>query len=144
MQIARVVGTVVSTQKNRKLEGAKLLLVQPVSIDPQTLDEPRGVALLAIDSVGAGVGEKVLVVIEGKAAGDALGKKAAAVDAAIIGIVDTVDLAGVTMDEQAVRAMVREAVATRLRGAGADPLPGQRPAPFTAHVSHVRYVLPGI
>jgi ethanolamine utilization protein EutN len=86
MQIARVVGTVVSTQKNRKLEGAKLLLVQPLSID----DEPRGVSLIAIDSVGAGVGEKVLVVIEGKAAGDALGKKAAAVDAAIIGIIDCV------------------------------------------------------
>lgn len=87
MQIARVVGTVVSTQKNRKLEGAKLLLVQPLSID----DTPRGVSLIAIDSVGAGVGEKVLVVIEGKAAGDALGKKGAAVDAAIIGIVDSVD-----------------------------------------------------
>ncbi len=65
MQIARVVGTVVSTQKNRKLEGAKLLLVQPLSID----DAPRGVPLIAIDSVGAGIGEKVLVVIEGKAAG---------------------------------------------------------------------------
>jgi ethanolamine utilization protein EutN len=86
MQIARVVGTVVSTQKNHKLEGAKLLLVQPLSIN----DEPRGVSFIAIDSVGAGVGEKVLVVIEGKAAGDALGKKAAAVDAAIIGIIDTV------------------------------------------------------
>jgi ethanolamine utilization protein EutN len=78
---------VVSTQKNRKLEGAKLLLVQPLTLQ----DEPRGVALLAIDSVGAGVGEKVLVVIEGKAAGQALGRKAAAVDAAIIGIVDQVD-----------------------------------------------------
>ncbi len=86
MLIARVVGTVVSTQKNRKLEGAKLLLVQPLSID----DAPRGVPLIAIDSVGAGIGEKVLVVIEGKAAGDALGKKGAAVDAAIIGIIDTV------------------------------------------------------
>ena len=86
MQIARVVGTVVSTQKNRKLEGAKLLLVQPLSID----DAPRGVPLIAIDSVGAGIGEKVLVVIEGKAAGDALGKKGAAVDAAIIGIIDTI------------------------------------------------------
>jgi ethanolamine utilization protein EutN len=47
--------------------------------------------LIAIDSVGAGVGERVLVVIEGKAAGDALGRKAAAVDAAVIGIVDEVD-----------------------------------------------------
>lgn len=88
MQIAKVVGTVVSTQKNRKLEGAKLLLVQPVGLD----DAPRGTALLAIDSVGAGVGERVLVVIEGKAAGDALGKKAAAVDAAIVGIIDTVSV----------------------------------------------------
>jgi ethanolamine utilization protein EutN len=88
MQIARVIGTVVATQKNKKLEGAKLLLVQPLSID----DTPRGVSLIAIDSVGAGIGEKVLVVIEGKAAGDALGKKAAAVDAAIIGIIDVVDV----------------------------------------------------
>jgi ethanolamine utilization protein EutN len=87
MQIGRVVGTVVSTQKNQKLEGAKLLLVQPLTLE----GEARGVPVLAIDSVGAGVGERVLVVIEGKAAGDALGKKAAAVDAAIIGIVDTVD-----------------------------------------------------
>ncbi len=87
MQICRVVGTVVSTQKNRKLEGAKLLLVQPLALD----GAPRGVALIAIDSVGAGVGERVLVVIEGKAAGDALGRKAAAVDAAIIGIVDQLE-----------------------------------------------------
>ena len=88
MQIARVVGTVVATQKNKKLEGAKLLLVQPLALD----DQPKGPALLAIDSVGAGIGEKVLVVIEGKAAGDALGRKAAAVDAAIIGIIDAVEV----------------------------------------------------
>jgi ethanolamine utilization protein EutN len=87
MQIAQVVGTVVATQKHRKLEGAKLLLVQPQTPD----GTPRGPVLLAIDSVGAGVGERVLVVIEGKAAGDALGKKAAPVDAAIIGIVDRLD-----------------------------------------------------
>lgn len=87
MQICRVVGTVVSTQKNGKLEGAKLMLVQPLTFEGQA----RGTALLAIDSVGAGVGEKVLVVIEGKAAGQALGRKAAAVDAAIIGIVDAVE-----------------------------------------------------
>ena len=88
MQLARVVGTVVSTQKHRKFEGAKLLLVQPITLD----DQPRGTALLAVDSVGAGVHEKVLVVIEGRAAGDALGRKGAPVDAAIIGIVDQVDV----------------------------------------------------
>ena len=87
MQIGRVVGTVVATQKNRKLEGATLLLVQPLTLE----GEPRGTTLLTIESVGAGVGERVLVVIEGRAAGDALGRKAAAVDAAIIGIVDSVD-----------------------------------------------------
>ena len=84
MQICRVVGNVVATQKNRKLEGAKLMLVQPLGLD----DAPRGATLLAIDSVGAGIGERVLVVIEGKAAGQALGRKAAAVDAAIIGVID--------------------------------------------------------
>jgi len=89
MQIGRVIGTVVSTQKHRKLEGAKLLLVQPLTLD----EAPRGVPLLAIDSVGAGVGEKVLVVIEGRAAGEALRRKAAPVDAAIIGIVDSVSIA---------------------------------------------------
>jgi ethanolamine utilization protein EutN len=87
MQLARVVGTVVATQKHRKLDSAKLLLVQPQAPD----GTPRGATLLAVDSVGAGVGERVLVVIEGKAAGDALGRKAAPVDAAIVAIVDHVD-----------------------------------------------------
>ena len=88
MQICRVVGTVVATQKHRKFEGAKLLLVQPVTLD----DKPRGTALLAVDTVGAGVHEKVLIVIEGRAAGEALGRKAAPVDAAVIGIIDRVDV----------------------------------------------------
>ncbi len=86
MQICKVVGTVVATQKHRKFEGAKLLLVQPLNLD----DTPRGSALLAVDGVGAGVDEKVLVVLEGRAAGELLGKKAAPVDAAIVGIIDTV------------------------------------------------------
>lgn len=88
MQIGRVVGTLVATQKHRKLESAKLLLVQPLTLD----DQPRGVPVLTIDSVGAGIGERVLIVIEGRAAGEALGRKAAPVDAAIIGIIDRVDL----------------------------------------------------
>ena len=88
MQIARVIGTVVSTQKHPKFKGAKLLLVQPVTLD----DKPRGTSLLAVDSVGAGVTEKVLIVLEGRAAGEALGRKAAPVDAAIVGIIDSVDI----------------------------------------------------
>jgi ethanolamine utilization protein EutN len=90
LQIARVIGTLVATRKHRKFEGAKLMLVQPLNLD----DTPRGTALLAVDGVGAGVHEKVLVVLEGRAAGEALGQKAAPVDAAIIGIVDNVDVAG--------------------------------------------------
>jgi ethanolamine utilization protein EutN len=57
-------------------------------------DTPRGAALLAVDGVGAGVHEKVLIVLEGRAAGEALGRKAAPVDAAIVGIIDTVDMPG--------------------------------------------------
>ncbi len=90
MLIGRVIGTVVATQKHRKFEGAKLLLVQPLNMD----DTPRGVALLAVDGVGAGVHEKVLIVLEGRAAGEALGRKAAPVDAAIIGIIDEVEFDG--------------------------------------------------
>jgi len=88
VQVARVVGTVVATQKHRKFEGAKLLLVQPLNLD----GTPRGTTLLAVDGVGAGVSEKVLIVLEGRAAGEALGRKAAPVDAAIVGIVDQMDI----------------------------------------------------
>jgi ethanolamine utilization protein EutN len=87
MILGRVVGQVVSTHKRPQFEGAKLLLVQPET--PQ--GEPRGATLLAIDAVGAGVSERVIVVIEGRAAGEALGKKLAPVDAAIVGIVDQLD-----------------------------------------------------
>ena len=90
MQVARVVGTVVATQKHRKFEGAKLLLVQPLNLD----GTPRGTTLLAVDGVGAGVSETVLIVLEGRAAGEALGRKAAPVDAAIVGIVDQMDING--------------------------------------------------
>ena len=90
-------------------------------------------ALLAIDSVGAGVGERVLLVIEGKAAGDALGRKAAPVDAAIIGIIDRVDdtsrrrrAGGGRMTEDELRALVRDAVARHLAASGGDA--GSSPA----------------
>jgi carbon dioxide concentrating mechanism protein CcmL len=88
MILARVVGEVVSTQKRPQFEGAALLILQP--------EAPAGVKagppLLAIDSVGAGRGELVIAVLEGRAAQEALGKKLAPVDAAILGIVDEVDI----------------------------------------------------
>ena len=88
MQLARVIGTVVSTQKNDKLEGATLLLVQPLTLD----DAPSGPEVLAVDGVGAGVREKVLIVLEGRSAGVATGREGAPVDAAVVGIVDCVDV----------------------------------------------------
>ncbi len=88
MILGRVVGQVVSTVKRPQFEGAALLLVQPETPD----GAPVGVTFLAIDSVGAGVSERVLVVLEGRAAGEALGRTRAPVDAAIIGIVDHVDV----------------------------------------------------
>ena len=88
MILARVVGEVVSTHKRPQFEGAKLLILQP-----ETPSGTRsGNALLAIDSVGAGRGELVIAVLEGRAAQEALGKKLAPVDAAILGIVDQVDI----------------------------------------------------
>ncbi len=84
MQLGRVIGTVVATRKNDMLHGAKLLIVRPVSPG----GEWTGTAILAVDSVGAGVGETVLTVLEGRAAGEALGRRGAPVDAAVIGIVD--------------------------------------------------------
>lgn len=87
MLIGRVIGPLVSTMKHQKLVGAKLLLVQPLTLE----GEPKGVPVLTIDSVGAGIGDKVLYLIEGKAAQDALGRKGAPVDAAIMGIVDSVE-----------------------------------------------------
>jgi microcompartment protein CcmK/EutM len=88
MQIAQVVGTVVSSQKNEKIHGGKLLLVQPLDVH----SAPMGHSLLAVDGVGAGVGERVLIVLEGRAAGDAIRRRGAPVDAAIVGIVDRVDV----------------------------------------------------
>lgn len=86
MILARVVGEVVSTQKRPQFEGAKLLILQPET----PAGAKMGSSLLAIDSVGAGRGELVIAVLEGRAAGEALGKTLAPVDAAIVGIVDQV------------------------------------------------------
>ena len=86
MRIGRVTGAVVSTQKHEKLHGAKLLLVQPVSPDGHA----SGVTVLAVDAAQAGIGDKVLLVIEGRAAGQAVHRRAAPVDAAIVGVIDSV------------------------------------------------------
>lgn len=89
MQIARVVGNVVATQKYAKLEGAKLLLVQPLDL----AGAPRGGTVLAIDGVDAGIGDRVLLIQDGRSAQLVLGRGIAAVDAAVIGVIDEVTLA---------------------------------------------------
>lgn len=91
MRLGRVIGNVVATRKNDKLLGAKLLLVQPVSLTA----EPFGTVVLAVDAAQAGVGDTVLLVVEGRAAITALGRPGAPVDAAILGVVDAVEPGGV-------------------------------------------------
>ena len=85
--IANVIGHVVATAKHPTYEGFKMLIVQPV--DPE--GHPTGRHMMAVDSVGAGVGERVLVVVEGRSAGDAVGNRQTPLDAAIVGIVDRID-----------------------------------------------------
>lgn len=87
MILARVVGTVVATRKDEKLTGAKLLVVR--AVDPKGKDEAGYV--VAVDTVDAGYSDKVLVV-SGSSARMASGLKDCPVDAAIVGVVDTVEV----------------------------------------------------
>jgi microcompartment protein CcmK/EutM len=87
MLLAKIVGTVVATRKDPRLVSSKLLIVR--SVDPR--GKPEGHYLVAIDTVDAGVGETVLVV-SGSSARMASGLKDCPVDAAIVGIVDEVEM----------------------------------------------------
>ena len=89
MLIARVIGNVVATQKNQRYEGARVMLCREITPEG---DETEN-TLLALDSVNAGEGDIVLVVREGWSASTAsTGKPGAAIDSAIIGVVDRIDL----------------------------------------------------
>jgi microcompartment protein CcmK/EutM len=89
MLLARIVGTVVATRKDERLVSSKLLVVRP--IDPT--GKPEGNYLVAIDTVNAGVGETVLIV-SGSSARMASGLKDSPVDAAIVGVVDQIEVKG--------------------------------------------------
>lgn len=89
MLLARVVGTVVATRKDPRLVSNKLLLARPV--DPRDRTRLDGAYLVAVDTVDAGVGETVLIV-SGSSARMASGMKDCPIDAAVVGIVDAVDL----------------------------------------------------
>jgi ethanolamine utilization protein EutN len=88
MLLGRVTGVVVATEKHYKLEGRKLLLVQPLTPE----GESRGEAILAVDGVDAGEGDHVLVVREGRSASMVSGRLESPLDAAVVAVVDRVDL----------------------------------------------------
>ncbi|HVC19934.1 MAG TPA: EutN/CcmL family microcompartment protein [Vicinamibacterales bacterium] len=87
MILAKVVGTVVATRKDPRLVSQKLLVARP--LDPR--GKPEGHYLVAVDTVDAGFGDMVLIV-NGSSARMAAGLKDCPVDAAIVGVVDTVEL----------------------------------------------------
>ena len=88
MILGRVVGNVVATQKNARYEGGRIMVVRPIDLD----GADAGDELLALDAVDAGVGDTVVVVREGwSASTTATGEPGAAIDSAIVGVVDTVE-----------------------------------------------------
>ena len=88
MIIARVIGSVVASQKQASHEGKKILLLQPLDLDGQ----PLGDVVVALDSVDAGVGDRVLAVQEGFSAMTSVGHTDSPIDAAVIGVVDLVEI----------------------------------------------------
>jgi microcompartment protein CcmK/EutM len=87
MLLAKVVGTVVATRKDERLVSSKLLVAR--AIDPA--GKPEGAYLVAVDTVDAGVGETVLIV-SGSSARMASGLKDMPVDAAIVGVIDQIEI----------------------------------------------------
>lgn len=88
MILARVLGNVVATQKNVRYENARIMIVQPINPDGKA----RGASILALDSVDAGEGDIVIVVQEGWSASTAAtGESGAAIDSAIVGVVDFIE-----------------------------------------------------
>lgn len=93
MILARVEGSLVASKKNEKMTGSKFLVVRPLVVDSPAASEfrPGTSTLVAVDTLGAGEGDVVLVV-QGSSARLAADDKNSPVDAVVIGIVDTVDL----------------------------------------------------
>jgi ethanolamine utilization protein EutN len=97
MFIAKVIGNVVSTQKNEKFRGMKLLLIQPY-VSKESRLEISGSSVVAVDSVGAGIGECVMFT-QGSSARLTPATKDAPVDAVIVGIVDTIEVGGTVLEK---------------------------------------------
>ena len=92
MLIGRVIGDVVATQKSPSHQGRKILVVQPLHLDGSDRGEP----VLALDSVDAGIGDRVLIVTEGWSPMTAVGRPNSPIDTAVIGVIDAIDLAAGT------------------------------------------------
>jgi ethanolamine utilization protein EutN len=86
--IGRVIGDIVATQKAPSHRGRKLLLVQPLNLD----GSDRGDAVIALDSVDAGEGDRVLLSTEGFSAMTSVGRPNSPIDSAVIGVIDSVEL----------------------------------------------------
>lgn len=95
MYLGKVIGSVVSTKKDESMTGRKLLMVRPMLVDPANPSQfkPGSNTIVAIDTLGAGEGELVMFA-QGSSARQADGLKALPVDAAIVGIVDSVNILG--------------------------------------------------
>jgi ethanolamine utilization protein EutN len=98
MFLARVIGQVVSTRKEENLRGHKLLLLRPMLVDADKPDQFKAGTntVVAVDVVGAGQGDMVLFA-QGSSARQAAGLKSLPVDAAIVGLVDSVDVQGTAL-----------------------------------------------
>jgi microcompartment protein CcmK/EutM len=88
MLMGRIVGDVVATRKAPSHEGRKILVVQPLNLD----GSDRGDAVLALDAVDAGIGDRVLLATEGFSAMTAVGRPNSPIDRAVIGVIDAVEL----------------------------------------------------
>ena len=104
MFLGKVVGTVWSTKKSPDLEGVRFLIVHPYDLDKQ----PTKNIVVVADRLGAGPGETVMCAF-GKAARTAVGNQEMAIEAAVVGIVDRVDLTDSVSDEM--RAAARDLLA---------------------------------
>lgn len=89
MIYAKVIGNVVATRKEEKYKGKKILMIQPINIKTK---KPVGDSFEAIDVTQAGVGDYVLVTVQGRSSREALHDLEMPIDAVIVAIVDSVDI----------------------------------------------------
>ncbi len=88
MLIGRVIGDIVASEKHSSHEGMKLLLVAHLNLD----GSERGAPFVAVDSVDAGVGDRVLLAVDGWAAMTSVNRPQSPIDAAVIGVIDHLEL----------------------------------------------------